>query len=254
MRKTNLVFVGLLTILAIAVASCGSVKSETKSGTKELEKKEAKPVPKNLLNGHEWVDLGLPSGTLWATCNVGANQPTEFGDYFAWAETASKETCDDKNYKYYDHGLTKYCDQPRRGKDGFADGLTEIQAEDDAASVNWGEGWRIPTHDEVNELIGSCTIKQMEKNGVWGITFVGPNGNSIFMPLAGYCNQSGRGQGKGYYGYYGTRTLYIPKSSSDRHWVWYLRLDGGPGLKPEAYTQDIQREIGLTVRPVCSPK
>ncbi len=240
-----------LAVVAMLSTSCWSVKSETKSKETGAAKGGAKTVVKNLLNDHEWVDLGLPSGTRWATCNVGATRPTETGFFFAWAETTPKERYHDDTYKFYDHGLTKYCDQPRRGKKGFADDLTEIQAEDDAATINWGEGWRLPTHDEANELTDRCSIKQTEINGVWGITFIGPNGNSIFIPFAGDCYEDKCARGENYFGYYWTSTLYTP-SGADRHWSWILHLERGANNGPSADTDNRQRAMGLTIRPVCA--
>ena len=88
---------------------------------------------------HEWVDLGLPSGTLWATCNVGANAPEEYGDYFAWGETAPKDYYDWSTYKWCKgsyNTMTKYCTNSSYGYNGFTDGKTELDPEDDAAWFN----------------------------------------------------------------------------------------------------------------------
>ena len=102
-------------------------------------------------NGHEYVDLGLPSGTLWATCNVGAETPEGYGDYFAWGETELKTTYNLSTYKYtngsYDQ-LTKYCSNSSYGYNGFTDTLTVLLPEDDAATANWGDGWCMPTADQ----------------------------------------------------------------------------------------------------------
>ena len=109
---------------------------------------------------HEWVDLGLPSGTLWATCNVGANAPEEFGDYFAWGETAPKDYYDWDNYKWCngnDSTLTKYCNDSTYGYNGFVDNKVELDPEDDAAYVNWGPSWRMPTLNQTQELWQDCT-------------------------------------------------------------------------------------------------
>jgi len=108
----------------------------------------------NTYNGHEYVDLGLPSGTLWATCNVGATTPEGYGDYFAWGETTPKETYNWMTYKWGSGNesdgwlyreLTKYCSDSTYGLYGFHDNLTELLPEDDAATANWGNGWRTPT-------------------------------------------------------------------------------------------------------------
>ena len=96
-------------------------------------------------NGHDYIDLGLPSGTMWATCNVGAENPEGYGDYFAWGETQPKAIYTDSNYVYSNGGcedFTKYCTKPEFGYNGFTDNLKTLQPSDDAATVNWGEGWR----------------------------------------------------------------------------------------------------------------
>ena len=142
-------------------------------------------------NGHEWVDLGLPSGTKWATCNVGADTPEGFGDYFAWGETAIKETYSSSTYMFSNgNKLIKYCNNAECGHDGFTDALTTLEATDDVVIANWGAGWRMPTYDEMVELINNCTVTWTIQNGVNGSLFSGPNGNSIFMPAAGYSNGS----------------------------------------------------------------
>lgn len=140
------------------------------------------------LNGHEWVDLGLSSGTLWATCNVGANSPEEYGDYFAWGETNPKSNYSSYKYgNYYDRELTKYCHDGSYGKNRFTDNKTVLDAEDDAATVNWGGGWRMPTKAEMIELKEECSWEWTAPKGVYGYRVTGPNGNSLFLPAAGYC-------------------------------------------------------------------
>ena len=138
---------------------------------------------------HNWVDLGLPSGLLWASCNVGANNPEDYGDYFAWAETQPKSYYDWSTYTYtcgdYDD-LTKYCNDSFYGCDGYTDNLTILQAGDDAATANWGSGWRTPTREEWGELLDHCTSVWTTQNGVNGRRFTGPNGNTLFLPAAGY--------------------------------------------------------------------
>lgn len=140
---------------------------------------------------HEYVDLGLPSGTLWATCNVGAETPEGFGDYFAWGETRPKDVYDWGSYKYGDSinhrfELTKYCTDMLYGQNGFVDSLTVLEPADDAATANWGADWRMPTRREWEELFATTTIVWTTQNGVGGRLLTGPNGNSIFLPAAGY--------------------------------------------------------------------
>lgn len=137
----------------------------------------------------EYVDLCLPSGTLWATRNVGATSPEEYGDYFAWGEIVSKVEYDWSTYKYCngsDRTLTKYCNLTNYGYNGFIDNLSTLLAEDDVASVNWGEKWRIPTWDEWLELYNCTSNTWTIMNGVNGRLFTASNGNSLFLPAAGH--------------------------------------------------------------------
>lgn len=138
---------------------------------------------------HKWVDLGLPSGTLWATCNVGANSPEEYGDYFAWGETAPKDNYDWSTYKWCNGNwnmLTKYCTDSSFGYNGFTDGKTELDLEDDAAYVNWGPSWRMPSMEQLWELVEQCTWTWTTRNGVNGYLITGPyGGNTVFFPAAG---------------------------------------------------------------------
>ena len=144
------------------------------------------PTPDN----HEYVDLGLPSGTLWATCNIGANNPEDYGDYFAWGETAPREVYNWGNYKWFklyedsSFEVTKYCTDSEYGT---VDGKTELDPEDDAAYVNWGASWRMPTQEQMKELMSNCRYgRWTTQNGVKGYLLTGNNGNTIFFPAAGY--------------------------------------------------------------------
>ena len=155
-------------------------------------------------NGHEYVDLGL--SVKWATCNVGAVSPEDYGDYFAWGETEPKDYYDWSTYKWcngsYDT-LTKYCTD---SKYGTVDNKTVLDLEDDAAHVNWGGDWRMPTKAEQDELYNNCTWEWTTQNGVNGYKVTSKiNGNSIFLPAAGYCGYGGV-LGQGGYGYYWSST------------------------------------------------
>ena len=137
---------------------------------------------------HVYVDLGLPSGLLWATCNVGAETPEDYGDYFAWGETQPKDIYDWSTYQYCNgnyNTLTKYCNKSSYGYNGFTDNLTTLLPEDDAATANWGSGWRIPTEAEWQELLDNTTVTWTTQNGVNGCLFTASNGNSLFLPAAG---------------------------------------------------------------------
>ncbi len=145
----------------------------------------------NELNGHEYVDLGLPSGTLWATCNIGADTVEEFGDYFAWGETELKELYDWKSYKYgrfihERYELNKYCTDSAFGLNGFVDSLALLELDDDVARACWGGGWRMPTIEEWDEMFQNTSSVWTTQNGVNGWLFTASNGNSLFLPAAGY--------------------------------------------------------------------
>lgn len=137
---------------------------------------------------HEYVDLGLPSGTLWATCNVGANAPEEYGDYFSWGETQTKSTYNWGTYKYCNgdyNQLTKYCNDASYGYNGFDDNLTTLLPEDDAATANWGSDWCMPTRVQWEELYQNTTNTWTTQNGVYGLLFTSAYGTSLFLPSAG---------------------------------------------------------------------
>ena len=135
---------------------------------------------------HEYVDLGLPSGTLWATCNIGANSPEQSGNYFAWGETEPKVYYGSDNYKWYENDrITKYCDYSTYGYNGLVDNKLVLDIEDDAAYVNWGPSWRMPTFEQLQELIDFCTWTWINWNNVNGVLLYGPNGNTMFMPATG---------------------------------------------------------------------
>ncbi len=157
--------------------------------------------------GNDWVDLGLPSGLLWATRNVGATSPGDYGDYFAWGETTPKSSSEWSNYRYCHGGplqLTKYCSDSPYGYNGFTDNLTILQPGDDAATANYGG--RTPTLVEWQELMDNTTSQWTTQNGVNGRRFTGPNGNSIFLPAAGYLWGSSLNEA-GSYGSYWSSSL-----------------------------------------------
>ena len=131
---------------------------------------------------YEYVDLGLPSGLLWATHNLGATAPEELGEFYAWGETETKTTFTDANYKWItieggENIYTKYND---------TDGLQQLDLEDDAAHVQWGQGWRMPTYNELKELRANCTFTEVVQNGVVGTLATSKiNGNTLFLPYIG---------------------------------------------------------------------
>ena len=141
----------------------------------------------------EWVDLGLPSGLLWASRNLGADDPEEYGNYYAWGETQPKTVYNYDTYAFCDDmgSLTKYCNNSDFGRNGFADTLVFLLPEDDAATVALGEGVRMPTKAEWEELINNCTSELETLNGINGYRLTGPNGRSIFLPMAGLHDDAG---------------------------------------------------------------
>jgi len=186
---------------------------------------------------HEYVDLGLPSGTLWATCNVGANTPEEYGDYFAWGETAPKEVYSWETYEWCNgswNTLTNYCTNSEFGTE---DNKTELEPENDAAYVNWGKSWRMPSPEQLQELLNNCIWTWTTLNGVNGQQVTGPNGASLFLPVAGGRFDNSL-NGVGSWGGYWSRTLYYDdpdrayslefSSSGGRHQVRGIRHLGFP--------------------------
>lgn len=188
----------------------------------------------------EAIDLGLPSGTKWAPWNVGASKPEEFGGYYAWGETEEKDVYDWSTYKWCngsDDSLTKYC---TNSDYGTVDNKTTLDPEDDVAHVKWGGPWKMPTLDQVQELLNNCTSEWTTQNGVEGRKFTGPNGNSIFLPAAGH-RVDGELYGAGSYGIYWSSALNEgdPSGASE--------LDFSSGY---AYWNVNGRCSGQSVRPV----
>ena len=141
------------------------VKEETPAPTKQQ-------ATTGTINGHEWVDLGL--SVKWATCNVGAESPEEYGDYFAWGEITTKSEYTEENCATL-------------GENKYNIGDISGNPEYDTATANWGGSWRMPTYDEMQELVDNCTWKWATQGGKNGYKVTSKiNGNSIFLPAAGY--------------------------------------------------------------------
>ena len=207
-------------------------------------------------NGHEYVDLGLPSGTLWATCNVGADSPEDYGDYFAWGETEPKSTYNWSTYKWMTEGMSSWIGV---NKYTFADGQTSgvwynsngefigdnktiLELSDDAVNANWGGDWRMPTKAEQDELRSECTWTWTTKNGVNGYKVTSKtNGNSIFLPAAGDRDDSDL-YNAGSYGYYWSSSLY----SGGSNYACYLSFNSD-GVDWNYFRS---RYYGRSVRPV----
>lgn len=197
------------------------------------------PETNNMVNGHEYVDLGL--SVKWATCNVGAEKPEDYGDYFAWGETSPKSTYGWSTYKWCKgsyNTMTKYCTSSSYGT---VDNKTTLELADDAAHVNWGGSWRMPTKAEQDELRTKCTWVWSDLNGKKGYKVTGPNGNFIFLPAAGYCSSGGL-YSAGSYGSYCSSSL----STSYSDYAYELYFYSGEVC---AYSGD--RSFGQSVRAVC---
>ena len=219
--------------------TCGGNNGDNNgSGDSNTGNTDPKEEGTGIEAGHAYVDLGLPSGLKWATCNVGATVSTDFGDYFAWGEVEPKKDYSWDTYKYgTKDNLTKY---------NSSDNKTVLDLEDDAAHVNWGGKWRMPTKEEMEELDENCTFlytSKIDANGysVFGYKVTGPNGNSIFLPAAG-CMYGGTLDFVGSYGNYWSSSLYTDSPGSAYCVNFYSDL---------VYWGSDDRYRGFSVRLVC---
>lgn len=174
------------------------------------------------------IDLGLPSGTKWSCCNVGASTPEGYGGYYAWGETEEKSVYSKDTYLYYKNGYVHIGDE-----------ISSTQY--DVARVKWGSPWRMPTLKEMQELLRNCTCERTQQNGVNGIRVIGPNGNSVFLPAAGNRWSENLGIG-GLCCFYWSGTL----NSNDEYYAHRLRYE-----PDEWYWDSELRCSGHTVRPVA---
>ena len=163
-------------------------------------------------SGHEYVDLGLPSGLKWATCNLGASKSEDYGGYYAWGETSTKNDYSWTNYKFRtsgsDEGNVKFSKYNSNSGRGTVDNKFILDLSDDAARVNWGGTWRMPTKDDFEELKSNCTCTWITKNGINGYKITSKNNNkSIFLPAAGRWYESSLDD-VGEKGSYWTSSLY----------------------------------------------
>ena len=187
----------------------------------EKEKQERKKY-----NGHKYVDLGLPSGIKWATCNVGADNPKEYGNYYAWGEIETKSI-------YIDENSTTY------GKE-FENIKSDSQY--DVAKALWGGNWRLPTDDECKELTDMCTWELIDNNDINIYKIIGPNGNYIYLPAGGQCSGM-LVVGDGIFGFYWTSRA----NSIFREEACALQFSGSS----YSVRYRITRSLGLSIRPVA---
>ena len=221
-----------------AIITCMAVDGSGVKATCEVTVGGTPPA-----SDHEYVDLGL--SVKWATMNIGANAPEEYGDYFAWGETTPKNIYS-WNYAWNfgtdptgdDLYLSKYCTNSKYGK---VDNKVVLDLEDDAAHVNWGGTWRMPTYKEFDELMTTCTWEWTTLNDVNGFNVTGPNGNSIFLPAAGY-HYDNMFSGAVVSGYYWSSSL----STDDARFGWSMDFSDGYFTMCEE-----TRYYGESVRAVC---
>ena len=224
---------------------CNSGKYYQKTASANLQAGMFYHPTLQVIKDHKYVDLGLPSGTLWATCNVGADVPEGYGDYFAWGETEPKTNYDWSTYKYCEGSnttLTKYCGQSDKGYNGFTDTLTELLPEDDAATANWGSDWQMPSQTQIEELCNSnnTTTEWTTQNGKNGRLITSKsNGKSIFLPAAGFRDGTILKNADSY-GYCWLRSL---TTNSDRAFILYFSSE-------HFMSNSHYRDDGLPVRPV----
>ena len=189
----------------------------------------AKATDSNVINGHECVDLGL--SVRWATCNIGASNPEDFGHFFSWGETKTKNNFSPGDYSY-----------KKDIADSWVDIGTDIKnTKYDVARATWGNGWRLPTAIEVRELLEKCQWQWTDQNGKSGFKVIGPNGKSIFLPAAGvkmldeiYYENS--------YGYYWTSTLNTSDTGNAYNLYFFASYKG---------VDNVRRYFGHMVRGVA---
>ena len=197
------------------------------------------------LNGHAYVDLGLPSGLLWATCNVGADSPGDYGDYYAWGETTTKSDYSWNTYSYCNgssESQTKYCSESSYGYNGYTDSRTVLESSDDAATANWGGSWRMPTEGEWQELKNSsnCTWTWTTQDGLNGYKVTSKkNGNSIFLPAAGYCSGVTLSSA-GTEGYYWSSSLFRPGPGSVYNCYFDSSIRSSTSLSSRCFGQSVR--------------
>ena len=229
--KENTIYYYRAYAIVDGVYKYGEVKSFT---TKEAE-------DNSNTDKKEAVDLGL--SVKWASCNVGAKSPEDYGGYYAWGEIEGKDFYNWYTYKWCNdsyNSLTKYCIDSELGK---VDKKKTLDLSDDVAHMKWGGKWRIPTSEELRELVDNCNWERARVNGVYGYRVIGPNGNSIFLPAAGYCFDA-IDYYRGSFGYYWSATLgSVGIYGSDV--AYYLQFYNDCDVYKSG-----NRSLGYTIRPV----
>ena len=205
------------------------------NGTRVSQSDAKEPVPSA-------VDLGL--SVKWASCNLGASKPEEYGKYYAWAGTTGYASSESHDFSWAN---TPYCNDPSNPTNSsswgrYNTGDATLESSDDAATVNLGGSWRMPTHAEWQELNDNCTWTWISQNGINGYEVSASNGNSIFLPAAGYRNGTSSILVGSYYSYWSSQVHSIDVSRA-----WFIDIYSGY-RNPDNSTY---RYDGLSVRPVC---
>lgn len=227
------------------VIEARDLEEDQLSGTHSRSNEQAYQTSETVDEYHESIDLGLPSGTLWATCNIGGSTPKDYGNYYAWGETKTKSDYSWTSYNYYANGdfnrLTKYCSNSDYGDSGFTDNLITLQIGDDPAA-SWGSNWCTPNDAQWEELLANTTNKWMIEKGVAGRLFTSKkNGMTIFLPAAGFrwcSDEVSKADNEGAY-WSGSLCTDYPVNA------WYFGIgESGCGL------DNLPRYYGFSVRPV----
>lgn len=199
---------------------------------------------------YEAVDLGLYSGVLWATCNIGAKSPEQTGDSFSWGESQPKKYFDWDNYqlcKGDQFSFTKYCLIKDHGYQELVDNKKVLENEDDAARELMGDKWRIPSKEDFVELIYRCDVRHCKLNGVWGFLFTskikGYEGNSLFLPLAGRIDLNDKKFNESY-GFYWSNSIDRTETA------YILWLEYTNDIVNAVASKSCDRYLGLPIRPV----
>lgn len=225
--KKNLSFMAfaVMAVFSLALVSCGDDDDDNINDNNNPAEGEA-PTG-NSINGHEYIDLGLPSGIKWANCNVGAAAPEDDGDYYAWGEITTKSEYTEENCATWKKNIGDISANPQY----------------DAARANWGGSWRLPTVEELEELSENCSWELKKQNGNWVYIGRGPNGNTIILPADNSISPESNQYHANYWG--------STPHESDTRWascleLWYGRALGVSRSVGTGY----DRWIDIFVRPV----
>ena len=226
--RKSLWWIWLIVAFVILFATMFVIAINSNKGNNYSTTKTETKATSGYLNGHEWVDLGLPSGTKWATHNLGTTFTNGYGDYYAWGEIRTKNSFTEKGYRYT--------------KDPFYANPSRLYGNDDAATVIWGNGWYMPTCKDFDELKNCCTCIWTTNGKTHGYSITGPNGNSIFLPAAGFYTESGYSDAD-ICGYYWSCML-CEDHTTHAALLYFDSSDYGKSFCGFRY-------YGMSIRPVC---